>query len=51
MDEFDGGYEPDKLFGRSTPDRPASRVSLWGIFAGDGSWRETTYAMHEMLSR
>jgi hypothetical protein len=51
MDEFGGGYAPDKLFGRSTPGQPASPVSLWGIFAGDRSWRKSAYVMQEMLSQ
>jgi hypothetical protein len=34
---------------RSPPEQPAKQLDLWGIIAGDRSWRKTAYALQEML--
>lgn len=49
LDEFEGGYQPDKLYGRTFPARPASQVDLWGIIAGDKTWRRSAYVLQELL--
>jgi hypothetical protein len=49
IDEFEGGYDPEQLYGRSTPEQPARQVDLWGVIAGDKTWRKTAYALQEML--
>jgi len=49
LDEFEGGYDPDRSYGRSTPERPASQLDLWGIIAGDQTWRKSAYALQELL--
>lgn len=49
MDEFERGYDPDRRYGRSTDDEPASQVDLWGIIAGDKTWRKSAFALQELL--
>jgi hypothetical protein len=50
MDEFEGGYDPDRVYGRGTDERPASQVDLWGIIAGDKRWRKSASALQELVS-
>jgi len=49
LDEFEGGYVPDKIYGRSTEDKPASQIDLWGIIAGDKTWRKSAFTLQEIL--
>ena len=49
LDEFEGGYDPAQVYGRSTPEAPASQVDLWGIIAGDGSWRKSAFSLQELV--
>jgi len=50
MDEFEGGYDPDQVYGRSTEERPAKQVDQWGIIAGDKSWRKSAHVLQELLA-
>ena len=49
MDEFEGGWKPDALYGRPTEDQKVGQVDLWGIIAGDRRWRKSAYVLQEML--
>jgi len=49
MDEFEGGWKPDALYGRATEGHEVGQVDLWGIIAGDSKWRKSAYALQEML--
>lgn len=49
MDEFEGGWKPDALYGRATEDQKVGQVDLWGVIAGDRSWRKSAYVLQEML--
>jgi hypothetical protein len=49
MDEFEGGWKPDALYGEATEGRKVGQVDLWGIIAGDRQWRKSAYALQEML--
>jgi hypothetical protein len=49
LDEFEGGYQPDQLYGRSSATQPAKQVDLWGIIAGDKTWRKSAFALQELL--
>ncbi len=49
MDEFEGGYDPERLYGLSTPDKQVSQVDLWGIIAGDKTWRKSAYALRDLM--
>lgn len=44
LDEFEGGYKPDKLYGES-----AANSDLWGIIAGDQTWRKSAFTLQEIL--
>jgi hypothetical protein len=48
-DEFEGGYDADRVYGTSAPEAPASQVDLWGIIAGDRSWRKSAHALQELV--
>lgn len=48
MDEFEGGWKPDALYGQSSDPR-VRQVDLWGIIAGDRKWRKSAYSLQEML--
>jgi hypothetical protein len=49
MDEFEGGWKPETLYG-PTPGGPRVRqVDLWGIIGGDRKWRKSAYVLQEML--
>jgi hypothetical protein len=48
MDEFEGGYDPAQVYGMSTAEQPAAQVDLWGIIAGDKSWRKSAHALQEL---
>jgi hypothetical protein len=50
LDEFEGGYEPDRIYGQSAAGEPASQVDLWGIIAGDKSWRKSANALQELIA-
>jgi hypothetical protein len=49
IDEFEGGYDPESVYGRNDAERPAKEVDLWGIIAGDKAWRKSAYALREIL--
>jgi hypothetical protein len=49
MDEFEGGWKPDALYGHATEDQKVGQVDLWGVIAGDRSWRKSAYVLQEML--
>lgn len=51
MDEFEGGWKPDALYGRATEGQKVGQVDLWGVIAGDRRWRKSAYVMQEMLKR
>lgn len=51
MDEFEGGYHPDAVYGKKSEDGAALQVDLWGIIAGDRSWRKSAFALQKMLFR
>jgi hypothetical protein len=55
-DEFEGGYDPDRVYGSNGPEGSdpqgpggASQVDLWGVIAGDRTWRKSAYALQELL--
>jgi hypothetical protein len=45
LDEFEGGFDPDRTYGQEGE----GRADLWGIFAGDKSWRASAHALKEIL--
>lgn len=49
MDEFEGGFDPDQLYGRPSADRDVKKVDLWGIIAGDKRWLESAHTLRRML--
>jgi hypothetical protein len=49
MDEFDGGYRPDQRYDRRPEDSKVKQFDLWGVIAGDGTWRRSAYALQELL--
>jgi hypothetical protein len=49
MDEFEGGWKPEALYGRATEGQKVGQVDLWGIIAGDRKWRKSAYVLQEML--
>ncbi len=49
LDEFGGGYDPDRVYGRSAPDESISQLDLWGIIAGDKTWRKSAHALQELI--
>jgi hypothetical protein len=48
-DEFEGGFDSNRVYGTSAPEAPASQVDLWGIIAGDRSWRKSAHALQELV--
>jgi hypothetical protein len=50
LDEFEGGYDPNRIYGRSTPEGPAAQANLWGIIAGDKTWRKSAYALRDVVA-
>jgi hypothetical protein len=48
MDEFEGGWKPDALYGAGSQPK-VLQVDLWGIIAGDRTWRKSAYTLQEML--
>jgi hypothetical protein len=49
LDEFEGGYESDQVYGRDVEGQPARQIDLWGIIAGDKTWRKSAHVLREML--
>ncbi len=49
MDEFEGGWKPDALYGRATQGQTIGQVDLWGVIAGDRKWRKSAYVLQQML--
>lgn len=49
MDEFEGGWKPDALYGNATVGQNVRQVDLWGVIAGDGQWRKTAYVLQDIL--
>jgi len=50
LDEFEGGYDPNRVYGHSTPEQPASQLDLWGIIAGDKTWRKSAHALRDVVA-
>jgi hypothetical protein len=44
LDEFEGGYNPEKEYGEH-----AAQSDLWGIIAGDKTWRKSAFALQDIL--
>lgn len=44
LDEFEGGYKPDTLYGET-----GAKSDLWGIIAGDKTWRTSAFTLQEIL--
>ncbi len=44
LDEFEGGYKPDTLYGET-----GAKSDLWGIIAGDKTWRKSAFTLQEIL--
>ncbi|MEM3604827.1 MAG: family 1 glycosylhydrolase [Candidatus Bathyarchaeia archaeon] len=51
MDEFEGGYDPNTLYGRSMENTTVRQVDLWGIIAGDRTWRKSALALSVILKK
>jgi hypothetical protein len=49
LDEFEGGYDPDRIYGVNEEGKPASKVDLWGIISGDKTWKKSAFALQELL--
>jgi Beta-galactosidase len=49
MDEFQGGWKPYALYGRATVGKKVGQADLWGVIAGDGTWRKSAYVLQDML--
>lgn len=49
MDEFEGGWKSDALYGRAAEGQKVGQVDLWGIIAGDRKWRKSAYVLQDML--
>jgi hypothetical protein len=49
MDEFEGGYDPDRLYGTSTDGTPVGQMAMWAIIAGDQCWRKSAYTLQTLL--
>lgn len=49
MDEFEGGFEMDQLYGRAVEGQNVRNVDLWGIIGGDKKWRKSALALQTML--
>lgn len=49
MDEFEDGYDPDRIYGLSTEGERLSQFTLWAIIAADRSWRKSAYALQEIM--
>jgi hypothetical protein len=49
MDEFEGGWKPDALYGRTTVGLDVGQVGLNGVIAGDRTWRKSAHVLQEML--
>jgi hypothetical protein len=49
LDEFENGYDPDRLYGQNTGGQPGDQVDLWGIIAGDKTWRKSAYSLQEIM--
>jgi Glycosyl hydrolase family 1 len=50
LDEFDGGYNPERIYGRAIAGKPARQLDLWGIIAGDGQWRKSAFALRDLVA-
>jgi len=47
LDEFEGGFDPAKTYGKEGE----RRVDLWGIIAGDRSWRKSAHSFKQILAQ
>ena len=47
MDEFQDGYDPDARYGRGEGVRS---MDMWGVIAGDGSWRDPAFAIRTLCT-
>ena len=50
MDEFEGGWKPDSLYGVASEGQKVRQVDLWGIIAGDREWRKSAYVLQKLLN-
>jgi len=46
MDEFEGGFDPEQTYGKG-----GKLLDLWGIIAGDKTWRKSAYVFQDILQR
>jgi len=46
MDEFEESYNPELAYGKSAE----RQVDLWGIIAGDRTWRQSAHAFKRLLA-
>lgn len=46
MDEFEGGFNPEKEYGDH-----GAQADLWGFIAGDKSWRKSAFALQQILKQ
>lgn len=51
LDEFENGYAPDRWYGNTTAEQPGAQVDLWGIIAGDKTWRKSAFVLQKILQR
>jgi hypothetical protein len=52
LDEFAGGFDPDRVYGRPEgANVHGSEFTIWAIIAGDRSWRKSAYALQEIMRR
>jgi hypothetical protein len=49
MDEFQGGWKPDALYGQPMVGQDVGQVGLNGVISGDRKWRKSAYVLQEML--
>ena len=47
MDEFEGGFDPARTYGKEGE----RQADLWGVIAGDRSWRAGAHALRGLLAR
>jgi hypothetical protein len=51
MDEFEGGWKPDALYGSPAEGQEVRQVDLWGVIAGDRKWRKSAYTLQDILKQ
>ena len=48
MDEFEGGYDPDALYGAKQEGNDIRDIDMWGLIAGDKTWRVSAHALKDI---